>query len=484
MRRLRFVVPVVSLIVVLVLTTLASAQGALSPGAGSVNFTVQNLDPSEDASVIASYINSSGVADATIPATIAPQSSAGFNIADSGLVDNWMGSVIVSGDREIVAFAQARWENGTFGDGKTAGAYNGFTAGANALYFPSLAARDGKQISRLSIQSAEGASESESIDVTIAFFNRDGTAAKAAYDISLLKGTQQTIDLMDEGLGDGWLGAAVVSSASPIAGVSTMHWKNYSGAYSGVTGGGMVAYLPSITRRLNASMAWLQYTAVLVQNLSSDTAATVTVAWYDRDGVELHSFTDAIPANSSHGYNTRWTTSDVPDHAALHTALGDNFNGSVGVTSDGPDIVAIANLQWTADSPVGLAATAYSSEPSGYAEIFVPANFRRVAAGVWRQFTGLIVQNVGASACTDFDVEWRDRDGVLLLAYTDTLTLQGQSHGYNSRYGGGPMGDSSVLGDDFRGSVYFNAPGCELIAIHNTLWNTWTDSTTYNAFGK
>jgi hypothetical protein len=483
MRRLRFVVPVVSLIVVLVLTTLASAQGALSPGAGSVNFTVQNLDASEDASVIASYINENGVADATIPATIAPQSSAGFNIADSGLADNWQGSVIVSGDREIVAFAQARWENGTFGDGKTAGAYNGFTAGANALYFPSLAARDGKQISRLSIQSAEGASESETIDVTIAFFNRDGTAAKAAYDISLLKGTQQTIDLMDESLGDNWLGAAVVSSASPIAGVSTMHWKEYSGAYSGVTGGGTVAYLPSITRRL-PNGPWLQYTAVLVQNLSTDTAANVTVAWYDRDGVELHSFVDAIPANSSHGYNTRWTTSDVPDHDALHTALGDNFNGSVGVTSDGPDIVAIANLQWTADSPVGNAATAYSSEPSGYAEIFVPANFRRVTAGTWKQFTGLIVQNVGASACTDFGVEWRDRDGVLLLDYTDTLDLTGQSHGYNSRYGGGPMGDSSVLGDDFRGSVYFDAPGCELIAIHNTLWPLWTDSTTYNAFGK
>ena len=482
MRRLRFAVPVVSLIAVLMLTTLAAASEP-NPGAGSVNFTVQNLDPSEDASVIASYINSAGQADATIPATIAPQSSAGFNIADSGLADNWDGSVIVSGDREIVAFAQARWENGSIGDGKTAGAYNGFTAGASALYFPSLAARDGKQISRLSIQSAEGASESETIDVTVAFFNRDGTAAKTAYDISLLKGTQQTIDLMDEALGDGWLGAAVVSSASPIAGVSTMHWKEYSGAYSGVMGGGLVAYLPSITRRL-PNGPWLQYTAVLVQNLSSDTDATVTVEWYDRDGALQHSFDDAIPANSSHGYNTRWTSSDVPDHAALHTALGDDFNGSVVVTSDGPHIVAIANLQWTADSPVNLAATAYSSEPAGYAEIFVPANFRRVAAGTWKQFSGLIVQNVGDSACTDFDVEWRDRDGLLLLSYTDTLTLQGQSHGYNSRYGGGPMGDSSVLGDDFRGSVYFDAPDCELIAIHNTLWNLQTDSTTYNAFGK
>jgi hypothetical protein len=167
--------------------------------------------------------------------------------------------------------------------------------------------------------------------------------------------------------------------------------------------------------------------------------------------------------------------------------LGDNWNGSVVVQSKtgGVDIVAVANLQWTADSPVGTAATSYASEPSGYQELFVPATFRREASGTWKQFTGLVVQNVGGSACTDFSVEWRNRSGSLLLSYVDSLDPN-ISHGYNTRYGADmPSGaNPSSLGTDFRGSVYVNAPGCELIGIHNTLWTLWTDSTTYNAFGQ
>ena len=500
MKQLRIIVPLVSLIIALAMATLATAQDELSPGVGNVNFTVQNLDPVETAVVIASFINSSGMTDTTWPQEAAPLSAQGFPISDSGLPDNWQGAVIIASDRELVGFAQARWQDGTHGDGKTAGAYNAFAGGVNALYFPSLAARQGKQFSLLSIQSAEGASESESIDVTVAFYDREGTPAKDPFTFQLLKGTQITLDLMHQNLGgddDMWLGAAVVTSDSPIAGMSAMHWQTYSGAYSGVAGGGTNAYLPSATRRIRGGTAgvWRQYTAVLVQNLDPLTDATVWTHWYDRNGNELYSFSDVIPANSSHGYNTRWTDSNVPGdeqgHHALHEALGTDWNGSVVVTST-VNIVAIANLQWTADSPVGNAATTYASEPAGYDEIYVPANFRRVEGGtlgVWRQFTGLVVQNIGASACDSFSVQWFARTGEVLLDYDDALTEVGQSHGYNTRWGADgsdvpASADTGLLGDDFRGSVYVSAPGCELIAIHNTLWPLWTDSTTYNAFGK
>jgi hypothetical protein len=210
----------------------------------------------------------------------------------------------------------------------------------------------------------------------------------------------------------------------------------------------------------------------------------VTVKWYDRDGVLLHQFTDTIDPNSARGYNTRFNA-NTPNPGALFAALGENWNGSVIVSSPSADIVAVANLQWTSDSPVDSAATAYASEPAGYEELFIPASFRRESGG-WKQFTGLVVQNIGDSACTDFTVQWFDRDGVNKLEFTDTLALTGQSHGYNSRYGAQiPSGsDPADLGADYRGSVYISATGCELIAIHNTLWPLWTDSTTYNAFGQ
>jgi len=482
-----------------VLALVASTVGtavAQDPGQGNVNFTVMNMDETQSANGSAMYVDQNGDVSKTITFTIPAQSSQGFPIDSSGLPDNWAGSVIVEADMEIVAFGQARWEGGAYGDGKTAGAYNGFTQGSIKLYFPSLAARSGKQFSSLTVQSAEAASTTDTITFDITFYNRDGTVAETLSGESVHKGAQKTYNLLDQGLpntapaGDGWLGAAVVTSSSPIVGVATMHWKEYSAAYSGVVdgAGGQTAYLPSATRRL-PSGPWLQYTAVLVQNLDTTTAANVTVKWYDRLGTKLFEFNDTIPANSSHGYNTRWTNSDVPDHAALHGALGTNWNGSVVVqATNAVDIVAVANLQWTSDSPVGTAATAYASEASGYTKLFVPANFRRVDAGTWKQFTGLIVQNIGGAACTNFQVQWFDRSGTKLLDYTDSLD-RNISHGYNTAYGSSgsdfPSGvDVTNLGDDFRGSVYINAPGCELIAIHNTLWPLWTDSTTYNAFGK
>jgi hypothetical protein len=363
---------VVSLLLVGVLATLASAQGSVDPGVGNVNFTVMNTSDTDEALVVASYIDQNGQVDSSVQKTLQPQSSQGFQITQSGLPDNnWAGSVIASSDQEIVAFAQVKWSNGTSTDGKTSGAYNGFVGGANKLYFPSLAARSGKQFSRLIIQSAEAASESATIDFTIKFYDRAGNQSGSTLSRSVNKGAQLTLDLLaDVSLpttnppGDGWLGSAVVESTSPIAGVATMHWQQYSAAYSAVTGGGEYAYLPSATRRI-PSGSWLQYTGLIVQNLNTSTDADVTVRWYDRSGNELYSFTDSIPANSSHGYNTRHTSGDVPNPSALHSALGNDWNGSVVVqsTTAGADIVAISNLQWTSDHPAGAGASAYYSEP-------------------------------------------------------------------------------------------------------------------------
>ncbi len=490
----RLLIFVLALVLTVSVVGMASAQGTVDPGVGYVNFTVMNLSDSSQANVEAAYVNQAGGVDVTVPKTVEPLSSQGFQAAESGLPDNWVGSVIVSSDQPIVAFAQMKWQNGTSSDGKTSGAYNAFTQGVNKLYFPSLAARTGKQFSRLTIQSADAASATETVDFFVTFYDRQGNKSLGPQKYTINAGTQTTIDLLsDVSLpvttppGDGWLGSAVVTSTQPIAGVATTHWAEYSAAYSAVTGGGADAYLPSATRRLSStSGAWLQYTGVVVQNLDPTQDATVVVHWYDREGTELYSFNDTIPANSAHGYNTRHTAGDVPNPTELHDSLGSNWNGSVYIEStNAVDIVAIANLQWTVDHPAGAGASAYYSEPSGYEEIFVPAIFRRVDTNNWLQYTGLIVQNVGDAQCTDFTVQWRDRSGNVLVEYQDSLAPN-IAHGYNSRVRGDIPTNVNLddLGTSLNGSVYISAPGCSLIAIHNTVWPAWTDSTTYNAFGQ
>lgn len=487
---------------VLVLTTVGATMAAPpNPGTGGTNFTVQNLDPAEAANVHADYVSQSGAISAYKDKTISSLGSDGFPISDSGLPDNWIGSVVVSADKKIVAFAQMIWEggnpgDGTTSDGKTAGAYNGFEAGAAKLYLPSLASRDA-QFSRVSVQSAAEPSTTETVAFSIKFYDRDGALTHTIND-NVYKGAQKTYSLSPADmadLGGNWLGSAVVEATdgtSPLAAAATMHWRLYAAGYSAVPSGGTKVYLPSATRRIPTGVTWLQYTGVVVQNLNATTAANVTVTWYDRDGTQLHQFVDPIPANSAHGYNSRFVdTSQVPDSskATLAADLGDNWNGSVVIESDGPDIIAVANLQWTDDHPAKAAASAYTSGVGGTPIVYLPATFRRVSGTTWVQYTGAIVQNVGDTACTNFDVNWYIRgEATAALTYQDSLEPS-ISHGYNTQFGSSGSdfpntADVTLLTDDFRGAVTISAPGCELMAIHNTVWPAWTDNTTYNGFGE
>lgn len=458
--------------------------GDPNPGSGAVNFTVMNKDPNSDANVSAQYVNTNGVVDAMVDQIVKPLSSAGFQIGQAGLPDGWTGSAVISADRDIAAFAQIRWSGGAYGDGRTAGAYNGFGQGANTLYFPSLKAWDGDQFSILTIQSAEAPppAANETITFSIQFFNRDGSPAGNLNNQDVKKGAQKSFDLLDDmSLPADWNGSAVATSASPIAGVATTHWRTYSTAYSAVSGGGTTAYVPEARRRLTGGGAWDQYTGIVAQNLDPNDEAQVTVEWYDRSGNLLHSFNDAIPANSSHGYNTRFGA-DIPNKAQFDADIGNSWNGSVIIEStNGKNIVAVTNLQWTAVSNIGFAGTSYTSEAAGSDRVLIPATFRIVSGATWDQFTGVIVQNINDStACNNFDVEWFDRDGNSLLSYQDSLGPS-TSHGYNTRYGADIPNSVNVasLGNEFRGSVVVSATGCELIAIHNTVWPQYTDSTTY-----
>ena len=494
-RILPFLLAFVMLLIIIVSVSAQSIPEATNPdpGDGSVDVTVMSLSSSAAISVTFQYVDQDGNVDATIQKTVQALSSQGFDAADSGLPDNWVGSAIVSAGDEIAAIAQIKWQNGSSTDGKTAGAYDAFNTGANTLYFPSLASRDNQQFSELFIQSMSSASSVDTIDVYITFYDRDGNESLASPVVRTIKGganttlnllTDVTLPVTDPP-GDGWLGSAVVTSTAPIAGVTTMHWLQFSSAYSAVADGNTKLYFPSGTRRL-PSGPWEQYTSLEVQNLDPSQAAEVEVSWYDRDNNQLFVFTDTIQAYASHGYNTRYVSSNVPDHAALHAALGADWNGSMVVEStNGVDIVGIVKLQWTPDHPAGAGASAYYSLDTGYPELFVPAVYRR-NDGTWLQFTGLIVQNVGTTACNNFTVQWRNPAGTTLLSFQDSLNPS-IAHGYNTRYQADTPGSVNLgdLGTALRnGTVYINAPGCSLNAIDNTVWPEWTDSTTYNVYGR
>ncbi|MEZ4864209.1 MAG: hypothetical protein R3C14_23050 [Caldilineaceae bacterium] len=470
------------------------------PGDGQTNYTVQNLSDTTQASLSIQFVDRNGKVVASASDTLAPKESKGSSSAGWGtsVPAGFDGSVYFSSSQEVAVFAQVRWQNNTLspsaGRFRTAGAYNyaafsPIDPGGITLYYPSLSARDGQQFCNITVQSTGDHSDTIKVKFDVTLYNRDGATAKTLTNQEVNRGAAKTIVLPNQGLGGNWLGSAVVTSQNTsdlFIGFATCHWTGYSTAYSALTesGGAQTIYVPEARRRVGPA-GFEQFAAILVQNLSTSDPATVTVKWYDRNGNQLYSFQQSIPANSSKGFNTRFP-SDVPDHAALDAALGNAYNGPVIIESSGPNIAAIVNLQFTAnDGSVGEAATSYAAATGGSAQIFIPAAFRLHPSTGWKQFTSLIIQNVGPSACNNFDMEWFERAGASKMKYQDSLPA-GVSHGYNTQFRAQipTSADPASLGDDFNGSVIVTSSGCQLIAIHNTLWPDWTDATTYNGFGK
>jgi hypothetical protein len=233
----RLAIGILALVLALAMTVPVLAQ---DPGTGSTNFTVMNLDPAASATVVAEYVNQDGEVDATVEKTLTPMTPAGFPITDSGLPDGWIGSVVVSSDREITAFGQITWEGGQYGDGKTAGAYEGLAQGADMLYLPSLYDRDGKQFSRITVQATSSPGGSP-VSVELNFYDREGnpyagnpvvrTIPSGAQETWDLGGEQRVEGVTDINLGTDWIGSAVVSATGgEIAAVVTTHWKESSSA--------------------------------------------------------------------------------------------------------------------------------------------------------------------------------------------------------------------------------------------------------------
>lgn len=86
--------------------------------------------------------------------------------------------------------------------------------------------------------------------------------------------------------------------------------------------------------------AWKSHTGVIVHNLGGS-SVNVTVRIYNQNGTQVTSFNDVIPANSPHGYNTRYY-GDAPSHRI--GLLGYNFLGSMSIEStNGQPLIALVD---------------------------------------------------------------------------------------------------------------------------------------------
>jgi len=209
-------------------------------------------------------------------------------------------------------------------------------------------------LSALNVQNLEGSAA----NVTLEYIPRDATAnpsktvhitvpAYSSAALNMRSGYNGDSTYFDD-LGGNWGGAVkITSDKAAVANVITQWFRSTgaeAGYYAAANAGSSAAkfFAPNV-RRVKDSGTWKEFSAVIVQNLTTSTA-NVTITFYDRNGTVKLTLNDALASGGSVGYNTK----NGGDHhtAAEFEALGDNFEGHAVVTSDQSIAVVLNGVSW------------------------------------------------------------------------------------------------------------------------------------------
>jgi hypothetical protein len=466
--RLRLLGAIVAVLGVLLFSSVVLASfPEQSVGQGSSDIWVMNLDETQDAAVVASYVNQSGAPDSSVGATISPLGNASFPASSSGLSDDWLGSMVLYSDREVASVAELHWQNVPLGDGWSGGAYVGYSEGANEVFFPGLV----KTPSHESIATIQCV---DTVDCNVWMTYRDvggNVEGASPYTEVIEADSQESYDLHDPslnpniptGLAASWTGSLQVTSTQKIAAVMTVHWVyGYAAAYNGIVpGDDTEIFFPAVNRRnFGGWLGQSDWQGLTVQNLN-DSEIDVWLSFYALGESDPKlAFSDTIPAYSSHGYNTRY-------NEALYgfDALGDAFLGTARVTSTMP----IAGISGLVRAASGGLAGGYQAVPIGSDRLVFPVAYRVKSGSTWLNETALAVSNLDSTSDVTVTLKFMNPNGMVGAQFDDTIPAA-SVHAYNTRYGGNtPSGAATFepLGDSWKGTVVVAAadPSGEILGV-------------------
>ncbi len=347
------------------------------------SFTVQNTGTSA-ANVSIEYVGRDGVSQGTRTDTIPVGAQHTYDLATSSstvpnLPTDWAGSatVEVTNGGTVHGVAVVNWGSSTNAAVGRSATYNAADCSAasaqsgsatTTLIAPTMfrVKPGGNWIiwSALNVQNLSNTSANVTIEliprnpsdpsITI----NDTIPANSTFGINTRNGGDvpaSTFNPLDSQ--ESWAGSAKITVNQDAVATVITQWNR-----GGLIEGGVYAAIPANStdtkmfapnvKRIAPGGSWQQWSAIIVQNLGSS-AATVTVSFYDRNGVKKLEFTgDSIPVGASLGYNTR---NGGDKNAADFTPLGDAFEGHVVVTSTNgqPISVVINNINRSAGSGSG-----------------------------------------------------------------------------------------------------------------------------------
>ncbi|MCS6773877.1 MAG: hypothetical protein NZ693_07185 [Thermoflexales bacterium] len=487
-------------------------------GVGSSSYSVMNT-ANTAATVVATYYNPDGTvaASQTLP-SLPSRGRADVALSSvSGLPSNWVGSVVLGSDQDIVAVAVTSYtgrnpvpDSAITPSGTEASAYDALNAGATRLYAPALFRVpappndnvEGRQVTRFTIQNTTGSTAA----YTITYRSRNGIIVGTQTG-TLAPFASRTINTrINSDVPSGVFGpsntsgfSAEIESDQPLAGVSETSTSIGSGSVLANWTGDHTLLTPvSAATRLFSPAAFrlcpntpaaqadcanyttiaayytsfLQYSSFQLQN-TTGSVANVTVDFIFRPtGLISHTLNFTIPAFSGYGINL-FNGGSVPLTSPLFPALGGRFQGSIRVTSDQP-LVGVGNI----DFPVNFSAGSYNliGDSDATNTIFVP-RFDRVCPlntpaacnpgflGNFNSVSAVQVMNVGTSAVTLNSLQLYNSSGTLV--HTITALPSGGALTLNP---GAALGLNLFNGGDF--AVSGNLSPTILTAISNNFTGT------------
>lgn len=383
------------------------------------------------------FINPQGTVEATQVANLGAHGSVLFAPAAANLRKDWIGSVSLAPNSAVGAVAEVYWRGSKLGANNKieASAYEAVAAPGSVAYLPFVAMvpdNPNKQFSRISV-AGSGV-------ITLQYFNRQGTPVPLSpLTDDLGAGGHKTYDLRVPGPlnptfgNSAWVGSLKIVSqgGQAVSAVASHYWTNRGVlSYPGLTTGTTKHFVPGVERRFDATPtppatpippALLGFSIITTQCLDQSTACGVRMEFYNQGTPSpVATLTCTVAPNAARAANTN-SGGDCPDGASL-TSLGDNFNGSVVVSSTNDKNLAV--VAYTV-RPASAMMDGFRSATAANASTWsvAPAVYQKAA--------------VGSGACKDWTT-WSQHSIIYIQNPSDTAQAKARLHFYPRAASPGP----------------------------------------------
>jgi hypothetical protein len=414
-----------------------TADGPVSPDAiapRTSHTLVQNME-NMTASLHIQYYRENGQVAHEFDDVLPPNGSKSYHANDAsyGLGASFLGSMVVSSDRQIVAVV--------LNAGATShDLYEGTSAGATEGFLPSVHWR-ALQYTLVGIQNTD-----PSVTATVAYtyYLQDGTALRS-FTKTVPPNTAIHPNALNE-QGENLAGVGSLKATSlngqniVLAAIETLYDETNS--YRGYTPsqGAAKVYLPSVHRNMGG-----QFTHTLVQNMTNQ-SNRVRITYYKQDGTEAGVFEQNLGANGSWTFHTGPLPSGNPQDP---TALG-NVGSAVIESLDGRNFLAVC-----LEAIGGITVYTYDGQTANDAasKLLFPSVHRNVGG----QFSHTLIQNLSTSAAANLTVTYYQQNGSIAKQFNKTLPANG-SYTFHTGAAAPPAEDPTALAN--VGSLVVECTNC------------------------